>query len=104
MICINEKCIFWFLDIMARLVSINKIDAPPDTGGGATPMEPLDINKQSNGDCSIYIDFPIQSNKLYKEKDAMKKSPSMGNFCTRRSPVNVQWRNITLTTKKGNEN
>lgn len=88
---------------MARLVSINKIDAPPDTGGGLTSKEPLDVQKQINGDCSVYIDFPVKSNTVYKENDAIKKSPSMGNFCTRRSPVNVQWRNITLTTKKGNE-
>lgn len=86
---------------MARLLSINKIETPPDTGGGASNDDSFDAKKLNNGDCTVHIELPMKNGS--KTQGGMKKSPSMGNFCSKRTPVNVQWKNITLTTRKGKQ-
>lgn len=84
---------------MARLIAVNNIDAPADADGDRLQINCLE--KQEN--CSVQIEWPVKSNHLLPNKQSvgMKKSPSMSNFCSKRTPMNVQWKNISMTTKKG---
>lgn len=87
---------------MARLISMNNIDQKSDSGSGIMHINCYDAETPDN--CSVQIDWPVQSNHLVvnKESVGMKKSPSMSNFCSKRKPVNMQWKNLSLTTRKGN--
>lgn len=90
---------------MVHLVSINNVDTPVDVESDGRLQEAPVTNgvyKPSNENCAVNIGWPPPpvQDRVTENNSGLKKSTSRSNLRSKRMPVNVEWKNVTLKTKK----
>lgn len=85
---------------MAELLSVSKFDSPP--GKWSARAKIVADQKKEKG--KLWSSSPVVRYDVGMAESmvGVKPSPPKGDFRSLRTPVTVQWKNITLTASGGN--
>lgn len=85
---------------MAELLSVSKFDSPPGKWSARAQI----VADQKKEKSKLWSSSPVVRYDVGMAESmvGVKPSPPKGDFRSLRTPVTVQWKNITLTASGGN--